>query len=352
MKGRLVLIVHLAVLLAVAATTWFVFQKEDAVRPGGQVILEVTVEQLDRLEYRTANNELLAEAIAGGEGFRLTLREKLSKRKSAKKAAPESEQEAADEYKITRYRASAEFGKALDKLLPLVAIRELPQVSEEKLAEFGLLESTGLLSITSRGQTISFQVGEKTYGRASVYVRRDPDGPDGPDGTVYLVSSGLLRTVDFKPPRYKELRFLGLASKDVERLDLECDGMGARALVHRNRFQAGGGDWALADETDADDANDELYSNWVGKLFKLRLTEYLAKPVEPGPGARCKLGFRLDGGKSSSVELTWTEDPSGKRSFFGRSDFSGDWVKLEHTAAGSLVSDLSSILGGEDLPSP
>jgi hypothetical protein len=334
-----------------------VFQPDEGADAGEHVLLDVQADQIDRLEYKADKRQVVAEALPKG-GYRLTIQQTLSKRVAKKKppkptpvpadggidggAAEEAppakpaEPEVREETKVTRYRASADFEKALARVLPLVAVRDLGEVDAEQLKKFGLAEPKAELAITSRGQTVRFQIGERTYGRASVYVR------PASGGSTSLVSAGVLGAVDFRPPRFKELRFLGLKSKQVEQLVLDCDATGSRTLVHRDRLKPGGGSFQPADDLEVED---DLYRNWVGKLLRLSLVEYLEGPLEPTPGAHCKLTFQSEGGQPLLAEITWLTEPSGKQVYYGRSDFTGDWVRLEPTAAGSLVADLSSVLG-------
>lgn len=361
MKGRWLLTSHLIALLAAGLVTWWVFQPGTEAPEGERILLDLKADQIERLEYKADKRQIVAEAMPKG-GFQLTIRQTLSKRVAKKvppkpapktldggtvdgadggpgaetPATPPAEPEEREETKVTRYRASPDFAKALARVLPLMAVRELGEVDADGLKQFGLDKPAGLLSITSRGQTVEYQVGERTYGRASVYIRPVPDGP------VSLVSAGLLSTVDFRPPRFKELRFLGLAAKDVVKVTIDCDGTGNRTLLHQNRHLPAGGQWVVADDPDS---GDELFGNWMRKLLHLSLVEYTADAIKPVQGAQCKLTFGRDGAEDLEAEITWTTDPSGKQVYHGRSDFTGGWVKLQPTAAGSLVSDLSAIMG-------
>jgi hypothetical protein len=348
MKADRVLWIQFVILILAGLATWWVFTKGEQ-ETGGQVILDARADQVERLEYTTASREIVAQAIDQGQAFHLTVRENLSPRKTAEPApgAADSPAPAAGDagqtQKTTRYRASPDFTKSLERVLPLVALRELGVVDQARRKEFGLDAPEASLRVVSRGQTVEFQVGKRTYGRSSVYLGLGADGP------VSLVSSGLLSIVDFKPPRYKELRFLGLASKDVEQVFLDCGVSGRRTLVHQDRFQAKGDNWAPSDAPETEDA---LYGNWMAKLIKLGLVQYSDEPFEPSPESSCKLVFQVEGRGSVHAQLAWSDDATGKRSYRGRSDFSRDWVELDPTAAGSLVSDLNAVVSTEGSRSP
>jgi hypothetical protein len=339
MKTRISLLINLGVLCLAGLFAWFAFQKDAGPAVEGELILDVAADALSHLSYTTENRTITADLLPSGDGFQMLVSEVLSTRK-AKKVKKEADKKEADkkETRVTRYRASPEFKKALERLLPLRALRSIESVDEQALETFGLTEPTGRLTFRARDQSVTYLVGKKTYGRASVYIRSDKGGP------VHLVSAGLVTTVDFRPPRYKELRYLGLTSKQVERVVLTCPGLGSRTFVHRSRLEPGGGFWATEETPEQENS---LVGNWMGKLFRLSLVEYLAEPVAPNPGSLCRMVFLLEDQKQATAELTWSEGESGRRLVHGRSDFSGDWVKLEPGSAGSLIGDLPGLVGEE-----
>lgn len=366
MRTRLGLATHLAALIAAGLVAWFVFEPDAEAPAGEQVLLDASPGDVERLDYQTDQRQVVAEAIEGG-GFELVLREKRSPRAAEKdpkdkaekdaaagvdegaaEAAAEGDQEAAaakideaageDEgtFEQTRYRASPDFERALGRVLPLVSLRELGRVDAERLAAFGLDEPKGELRLVARGQTAHLLIGDRTYGRASVYVRSGPQGP------VHLVSASLLGTVDFRPPRFKELRFLGLKSGEVRQVEIDCDELGSRRLDHRNRATPGKDRWVAQDDPDADE---ELLHNWMNNLLRLSLVEYLDEPVQPVADAHCRLVFQRDETDPLTAELTWSDNAAGKREIFARSDFSRHWVRLDPGAASTLIADLPSVLG-------
>jgi hypothetical protein len=373
MRTRLGLATHLAALIAAGLVAWFVFQPDAGTPAGEQVLLDADPADVERLHYRTDQREVVAEALAGG-GFELVLREKRSPRaagdrqQKAEKDTGEGAGEGADEgaadpadegaaeeagaavdddagedagedaevLEQTRYRASPDFERALGRVLPLVSLRDLGRVDAERLAAFGLDEPAGELRLVARGQTAHLLIGDRTYGRASVYVRSGPQGP------VHLVSSSLLSTVDFRPPRFKELRFLGLKSGQVHQVEIDCGDLGSRRIDHHNRAAPGKDQWVAQDDPDADE---ELLHNWMSNLLRLSLVEYLDEPVQPVADAHCRLVFHGDETDPLTAELTWSESAAGKRQVFGRSDFSRHWVRLDPGAASTLIADLPSVLG-------
>ncbi len=370
MRTRLGLATHLAALIAAGLVAWFVFQPDAEAPAGEQVLLDASPDDVERLHYRTDQREVVAEALEG-KVFELVLREKRSPRAAAEKPEKAAEKDTGEEAKKgadagaeeaaaegaaaddgeeadevagegegaveqTRYRASPDFERALGRVLPLVSLRDLGRVDAERLAAFGLDEPEGELRLVARGQNAHLLIGDRTYGRASVYVRSGPQGP------VHLVSSSLLSTVDFRPPRFKELRFLGLKSGDVHQIEIDCGDLGSRRLDHRNRAAPGKDQWVAQDDPDADE---ELLHNWMNNLLRLSLVEYLDEPVQPVPTAHCRLVFHGAEAEPPVAELTWSENAAGKREVFGRSDFSRHWVRLDPGAASTLIADLPSVLG-------
>jgi hypothetical protein len=248
-------------------------------------------------------------------------------------AAPETETV------TSSYRASEEYEKALDRLLPLRVERVLGVMTTEELAKFGLDQSERRLQVTSRGQVVHFVIGQESYGGATTYLRQEPGGE------VYLVSSANLRGVDVVGSRYLERRLAPFKEKDVARLTL-ATATSSRTFEHLEREKPGPGRWVPAE---ARDSLDDKYRNWVGKLFRVTASEYLgADPA--ATQALARIQFERDGEAGEAVEIAFLENLDGKKEYYARSGFTGGWVKLERTSAEGMAADIPSILGLESAP--
>ncbi len=347
MKARLSIGIYAVVLAASGLLAWISFLPDEHESTGKLLVVDATSDQVDGLEYETDKSSLKAVALKDHSGFKLTITQRVQganqkknqlKDKDPKdKAQPQTSKQDKPEEKVTTYRASKDFYDALKRVLPLEAIRNLGDVSQEKLKEFGLNPPLARLSFSIKGQTVKFRVGKRTYGRASFYLQQGANGP------VSLVSSGLLSVVDFRPPRYKELRLLGLTFSKITQMTMNCGSKGSRTFLHKDRFGGAKGDRWVPE--DAADSTDSLYGNWIKKLLRQSLVQYLDEAPKTEPDNTCHFVFSTEDGDKSIAELAWVKDPSGKQVYYGHSDFSVDWVRLEPSTAGSVVADISSVLG-------
>jgi hypothetical protein len=355
MKLGGVLGLHAAVLLASAAAAYAVYSYDPNAPDEGPLVLDASPAQTERLVVTNKNRTITASQLEGG-GFQLEVDEekilppvkpapatpggpgaaKPEPGEPGEPAAPLPAEPVKPERVKSRYRASDEFGQALERMLPLHAVQALGKLSDEQREKFGLKETQSTLEISAKGQKVSLRLGNQTYGGTSAYLER------AEDGEAFLVSSATLRAVDFRPPRYMERRLSPQGMAEVDWLQVDCAGQGRRVLV---RAPAGAGQperWAPEEDPSA---ADELFRNWVEKVFRLSAQEYLsAPPAEPLQG--CRLALRAEGKPLGEIELAWSEEAPGKAIHFARSAFTGGWVKLEASGAGQVTADLPAVFGG------
>ena len=340
MKGKLGLSLHLAALAVAGICAYFVFSAGKEKAEKGKVILDVEPEQLERLAFDTGKKQVVAVSRKGG-GFTMTITEQthkpVAKPKEKKDAgdAPEKDPvpKMVTETNVTSYRASHEFEKALERLLPLRAERDLGKVDEKKLSQFGMVEAGRTLIVEAKRQKVTYLIGSQTYGGATTYVLEQPDGP------VYLISSTLMRSLDVRATRYLERRLVGVDKKDVERVAVGT--LTANREFMQQKREKKRSAWV---PTDSPDATNDLFTNWVDRVFRLGATEYLAEDPVPPPRPEFKLIYMRGSKKLDELELASAEAGGGKRDFFARSTFTGGWVKLRRQDAEAVVSDLTTVL--------
>ncbi|RLB54352.1 MAG: hypothetical protein DRI34_12140, partial [Deltaproteobacteria bacterium] len=227
MTGRKTLFLYLAVLLLSAVAAVVVFNLPEKKSTRGLVLLDEKPSELTELVYSTSSKEVRVTPRQGG-GFTLTVRQTIKPpkplrptTKTKKLSSPAADggtdtgstnpqQPAAAgqagtagkkpatapvKVRVDSYRASKEFSRELERLLPLTVERELGQVDEKHLAQFGLTDSDRRLSLSFGERRVEFVVGGQTYGGATLYLQRHPQG------AVYLVSTPLQRTLDIRSTR-------------------------------------------------------------------------------------------------------------------------------------------------------
>jgi hypothetical protein len=345
MKLRGVLGAHLTALVLAGAAAYAVHQFDPNAPAEGPLVLDVSADQLSQLRLETKGRTVLAARQAPGGPFQLEIREEKAP-VAPPRTGPEGESPAEPpapaepSVQESRYRASDEFGKALERMLPLRALQSLGKLSEEQREKFGLQNAQSQLRLEARGQAVALRLGDPTYGGSSTYVERVSDGQ------AYLVSSSTLKTIDFRPPRFMERRLVEKPQSAVDWLQADCSGQGRRVLT-RVQAAAPGQPERWAPEEDPA-AADELYRNWMEKIFRLGVQEYLDQPPADSPEApfaRCRLTFRAEGKPLDELELVWRDSAPGKTESFARSGFTAGWVKLEPHAVGQVTSDLPAVFG-------
>jgi hypothetical protein len=343
MKGKLGLTLHLAALVIAAVCAYLVFSAGKEKIEKGKVILEVEPDELTRLAFDTGKKQVVAAARKGG-GFTMTVTEQVHK----PVAAPKKEEKAGDakdakekppapkmitETTVNTYRASQEFEKTLARLLPLRAERDLGKVDENKLSQFGMVEAGRTLIVEAQKQKVTYLIGAQTYGGATTYVQEQPEGP------VYLISSTLIRSLDVRGTRYLERRLVGVDKNDVERVAVGT--LTATREFLQQKREKKRNIWVPADSPDV---TNDLFTNWVERVFRLGAAEYLDQDPVPPPKPEFKLLYFRGSKKLDELEVASAEAEAGKRDFFARSGFTGGWVKLRRQDAEAVVNDLATVL--------
>ncbi len=358
MKPRISLFVHFGALLVAATAAWFVFTSPEVKQSRGKVVLDYKPADLTRLEFVTSRKNVTVTPRKGG-GFTLTLSEVLRKPAIAKESAAKSDGGVPDagvpdgnagkavdaakkppkppmitEKKSSSYRANFELESQLDRLLPLYVERDLGEPEADKLKAFGLDDSDRTLTIEIGKQKASYSIGKQTYGGATNYVRRLPDGP------VYLISASALRGIDIRAPRFLERRLVEIKKKDCDAVDVISPASGGERKLQKHKLEHSDR-WAPADEPDT---TDSLFGTWVGRVFRLAADEYLDAEPQPAPPVVAKIRFIRDGGVTDEVVIAGGQAKNGKKQYFAHSAFSGQWVKLQPSGATEVVDDLTNIL--------
>jgi len=337
MKLRGALALHAALLVASAAAAYAVYSFDPNVPDEGPLVLDAAPDRVERLVYASKGRTITAARLAPG-GFQLEVDEEkiVPPAKPAEPGAAPAPEAPGPERVQSRYRSSDEFVKALERMLPLHAVQSLGKLTDEQREKFGLAVSPSSILVGVQGQEVRLRLGNQTYGGTSTYVERELDGE------AFLVSAATLRAIDFRPPRFMERRLVARPMAEVDWLQLDCEGQGRRVLVRAPAAAGQPERWAPEEDPSA---GDELFRNWVEKVFRLSAQEYLREPpAEPLQG--CRFALRAGGEPAGEIELAWREEAPGKALFFARSDFTGGWVKVEVHGAGQVSADLPAVFGG------
>ncbi len=221
--------------------------------------------------------------------------------------------------------------RLLDLLAPLKALRAVGKVGGDRLAEFGLDEPEGTLTVDLGGTERKLTVGGATPGGGDRYVRFEGNGE------VYVVKGDVVRDLDTAESKLLERDLHEWKEVDVSRATIAAGGK-TREIVR------GGADakrfWA---DASAPNQNDETVSNWMTKLDRLRPTEYALTPPE-GKETVVRLEYA---GKSKPIgflEVVKAPGLEGKASYYVISERTRHLAKVPANLAEQVEQDVASIV--------
>ncbi|MFW6050868.1 MAG: DUF4340 domain-containing protein [Myxococcota bacterium] len=246
-----------------------------------------------------------------------------------------------------RFAGGEKVDDYLSLIAPLRAVRELGELEGDVLAEVGLAEGGDELEIACGGKRRTFVAGENAFGSGDRYVR------DARGGPVYLLDANVVRDLQSAQVRLMQRKLHTFAWSDVARLTVE--GQGAeRTLLQRNRHDMRQAEWVDAAQPDR---RNELYGNWLSRVRRLSVSEYLAPDASPGAeGAEVQpvATLRFEDGDGKPVgrwELVRAVRPSEVR-YLARSDATHAWVELPTSLAKQVAHDVRPVLGLEPEEEP
>ena len=234
----------------------------------------------------------------------------------------------------------------IDRFAPLVGNRDLGAVGEDEEEDLGLHEPTATFTVRCGEQERSYEVGGSAFGSGDRYVR------SAEGGSVYLVDSATLGELR-APESMMQRELTTLSMPDVYHAEVTAYGRSLR-LQQINRLVETQAEWVDAEDPTR---RNELYTNWMSALRRVRIHQYLDAGQEPGqedqgvvnriPVARITFQAE-DDGVLETVELLRV-DAEGEASsqYYARSEATVMWAKLLRASAGQVEQDLRSVMGLE-----
>ena len=232
-------------------------------------------------------------------------------------------------HETTRFISVGAADKLVERLAPLEAYRDIGKVEAARAEEFGLKKPEGTLRVTIAGQPHSLVLGSTAPGGSDYYARQEETGE------VYAIPAEIARTLMSADSRLLERDLHGFEDDEVTRVVISAGD------AHRELFRLEGKKQAWASTRGAEE-QDETAGNWMTKLGRLRIMEYVEKPQQASPvvkveyfGGRERLGF---------LELSRLPGEEGKEDYLVRTEYTRWHAKLFRTSAEQVQQDLSSVL--------
>ncbi len=275
---------------------------------------EVPVEAPD--EPAETSTDEPAEASAEGE-------------EPAEVAEPEMERVA----EVQVFKAGDKGQELLDKLSPLMAIRRLDGVDDEKMEAIGLAEPSGSLQIVRKGRTTTLDVGGEAFGTRDLYLR-NTDG-----GEIFLVDDETVRPLKYARTRLPDRTLLSLEQTHIASATLQDAGGRSLDILQKNAADTENAVWV---RTSAPDAEDEQLNTWMEQAIKLKGSGYALPDEQPDDlQPQFTLTLTTEGGDSQTLEVL-REGEDGD--WWGRSEHTRGLIKLLKGPGKSLADDVSTLL--------
>ena len=241
---------------------------------------------------------------------------------------------------VKEYRGSDAATELLGLFGPLKALRALGTIDDAKAKELGLTDSKKSLTVSAKGLTYKFVLGGTSYGSGDYYVR------DG-QGQVFLLSQRIVADFEFADSRLMERRLHRFERADIDRIEVKV-GDKTRAIVQGGRQNPQGFFFA---EAATPDKRDDSLKNWVEKLLRLSIGDYLAQGEEPATGAPAMSGAAKTGelitvrffeGRKELGSMVLSRYPNPKTNqleYYSRTETSIALVRLLAATAESVITD-------------
>jgi hypothetical protein len=213
--------------------------------------------------------------------------------------------------KLSAFASVTIGNKIAEGLVPFKAVRALGKIPDSRLAEFGLEKRDTSLTVSFGGKEHKLLVGAIAPGGTDYYV------VDPTNNEAYVVKADQLRELEGGESRLLERDQHAFKEIDVRSAKVIANGK-TRELTR------GGPDtkkfWA--DSADKDKA-DETAGNWLAKIDRLKVSEYLAQPPE-GHTVVVRVEYFGAPGQLGFFELAkGAPAASGQKSEY--------WIMTEHT---------------------
>jgi hypothetical protein len=246
-----------------------------------------------------------------------------------------------------QFTASEQVSKYMEGLAPLRASREVGQLDDETLEQVGLHEPKDRLTVTCGGKDRTFLAGENAFGSGDRYLR------DARGGTVYLADSALVRDLESAQARLMQRKLHTFEWNRIQHLHV--DGYGEqKTLLQRNRHDPTQAEWVDAREPDR---RNELYGNWLNRLRRLSVVEYLDPDQEPGgegvdvqPVATLQFRDKKDDVVDELQLVRTVADDAVE--YHARTGATRSWVRLPRSLAREIAQDVRPVLGLEPVDEP
>lgn len=271
-------------------------------------------------------------------------------------AAPEAEAETTQPATVTeitygepvlrQFPGNATAKKLVESFSPLEALRQFEGLDDDALSQMGLDTPKGSLTIEAASGSVTFEIGEKSYGSSDTYVRLV--GNDA----VFLVASKDLSPLRGAENRLVERVLLDADPADITQAAITVGGTQAGAKrLHQGRHDKRNSFWV---PEDSPEEKDTVFGGFIEKVLELRASSFptdadapaddtvsgifaMVFDGETAPLGTIELGRAVDDDKSSEDEIVYK--------YYARSVRTRNhWAQVSKANAGDLEDQLGQVI--------
>jgi hypothetical protein len=218
------------------------------------------------------------------------------------------------------------------QLAPLKALRAVGKIDDKRAEEFGFDKPEGTLKVTLGGREHALVIGGATPGGVERYAKYLANNE------VFAVPGEIAQNLLFAEARLIERELHGFKMEDVTRVQVS-KGQKSRELTRVKDKTEG---WA---DPSKPDKLDETAGNWMAKLGRLRVQEYVEKPSKPLKPEEAVVRVDYFEGKKNIGFIELFKLPGEKgNEFLARTEYGRWFVKVLTSNAEQVENDLGSVL--------
>ncbi len=327
MKESRGLWIHLALLAVAGGLAYSSFQKGDEATQGRQAEVILWNEKLDRLSLVRYEGEDLRVRIEPrkdevGRYYRVEIVKEDSDPSKVDAGTPP----AAPKKRV--FLSVDPVQELAEGLAPLKSYRQIGRIDDKRRADFGLDKVQGRLFVEFGSTKRSLTLGSLTPGSSDMYARDDATG------LVHAVSAEVMNRLRYGDSRLYERDVHGFDIEEPTRITVSAQGKVRRLVRIEGKKQA------YADAA-SPTVQDETAGNWLGKLARLRPSEFVEKPEGLG-SALFRVEYLDPKQRLGYAELFRAAGTEKK--FYLKTERTRWYVEVAKTTGEQLEQDLGSIV--------
>jgi hypothetical protein len=183
----------------------------------------------------------------------------------------------------------------------------------------------------------------------TIYGHRDRYLQDVKTKEVYLVAGQLIQDLSYPKSRFMERALHQFEKDTLVRLQVST-GEAQKELLHRKQADQKKEFWT---DSKAPDKENELYGNWVNKLWHLSPIDYLPLPETEIKGSPfpqeavyvCSLLFFSEAKELGFMKIYKGKDDRGEPEYYACTEDTEAVVKLSRSQTENLLKDLEDVMG-------